>query len=256
MIDLHALELWPGETTVVTPRGGGLLRLALEQVVQVRCTHLRRGVRLCASKARRIRMSAKVSATRDGEPSRVANLFCQVELQERETAPPTDAENAQTVKGAKVLWECESRYIPGTIERVNGDGTYGIKWTYGGAIRDWMRETIESSKRVDKDRIQPAPDTSKWRKKLDDGDKDLRGADLRFEKLTAVGRAVGARQRVTCPPRHLNAHAVVLRKFDSEFGFEKPRQLWVRCTPLSTPPAETPQAPARARARGPPLSRR
>ena len=38
-------------------------------------------------------MSAKVSATRSGEPSRVANLFCQPELQERETAPPpTDAE--------------------------------------------------------------------------------------------------------------------------------------------------------------------
>ena len=80
-------------------------------------------------------MSAKVSATRDGEPSRVANLFCQDELQERETAPPTAAESAQTVKGTKVLWEFRGRHIPGTIERDNGDGTYDIAWTYGGCYR-------------------------------------------------------------------------------------------------------------------------
>ena len=81
-------------------------------------------------------MSAKVSATRDGEPSRVANLFCQVELQERETAPPTDAESAQTVEGTKVLWELQlGKPIPGTIERDNGDGTYDIAWTYGGCFR-------------------------------------------------------------------------------------------------------------------------
>ena len=108
-------------------------------------------------------MSAKVSATRGGEPPSVANLFCQAVLQEQATVPATVAESGLWPVGTKVLWECMSRYIPGTIERVNGDGTYGIKWTYGGAIRDWMRETIESSKRVDKDRIQPAPDTSKWR---------------------------------------------------------------------------------------------
>ena len=101
-------------------------------------------------------MSAKVSATRDGEPSRVANLFCQVELQERETAPPTDGESAQTVEGTKVLWELLGFHIPGTIERDNGDGTYDIAWTYGG----WHREP-EKGKRVEKGRIHPA--SEEWR---------------------------------------------------------------------------------------------
>ena len=41
-------------------------------------------------------MSAKVSATRGGEPPSVANLFCPAELQERETGPPTDEKSAQT----------------------------------------------------------------------------------------------------------------------------------------------------------------
>ena len=77
-------------------------------------------------------MSAKVSATREGEPSRVANLFCQDELQERETAPPTDAESAQTVVGTKVLWEIRpGKPIPGTIECENSDGTFAIKYDDG-----------------------------------------------------------------------------------------------------------------------------
>ena len=131
-------------------------------------------------------MSAKVSATRDGEPSRVANLFCQVELQERETAPPTDAESAQTVKGTKVLWELEpGKPIPGTIERDNGDGTYDIAWTYGGQFRH-EEQMPEFGKSVEKGRIQPAPDTSEWLKKLHAGVKDLQGADLRFTDLTGI----------------------------------------------------------------------
>ena len=125
-------------------------------------------------------MSAKVSATRSGEPSRVANLFCQVE--------PTDAESGLChslwpAVGTKVLWELESRHIPGTIERDNGDGTYDIAWTYGGWFRHEEREP-HRGKRVEKGRIQPAPDTSEWLKKLDAGVKDLQGADFRFADLT------------------------------------------------------------------------
>ena len=131
-------------------------------------------------------MSVKVSATRDGEPSRVAKLFCQVELQERETVRPADAESAQTVKGTKVLWELfPGHHIPGTIERDNGDGTYDIAWTYGGWFRHEEREP-HRGKRVEKGRIQPAPDTSEWLKKLDAGVKDLRGADFRFTDLTGI----------------------------------------------------------------------
>ena len=74
-------------------------------------------------------MSAKASATRGGEPPSVANLFCQAVLQEQATVPATVAESGLWPVGTKVLWECMSRYIPGTIERVNGDGTYGIRMT-------------------------------------------------------------------------------------------------------------------------------
>ena len=130
-------------------------------------------------------MSAKVSATRDGEPSRVANLFCQVELQERETAPPTAAESAQTV-GTKVVWEIQpGQQLPGTIERDNGDGTYDIAWTYGGHFRHEERAP-HRGKSVEKGHIQPAPDTSEWLKKLHDGVKDLRGADFRCTDLTGI----------------------------------------------------------------------
>ena len=126
-------------------------------------------------------MSAKVSATRGGEPPSVTNLFCQAELQESTaTAPATAAESGLAV-GTKVVWKIRAgQLIPGTIERDNGDGTYDIAWTYGGSER---MEKRQRGMRVEKGRIQPAPDTSEWRKKLDAGVKDLKGADLRFLEL-------------------------------------------------------------------------
>ena len=130
-------------------------------------------------------MSAKVSATRDGEPSRVANLFCQPELQERETAPPpTDAEIAQTVKATKILWEIRHGFtlIPGTIERDNGDDTYDITWTYGGSERDPGR-----GKRVEKARIHPASEEWRmWLDKLNAGENDLTGANFMNAELTGI----------------------------------------------------------------------
>ena len=125
--------------------------------------------------------ATKISVAREGEPPSV-NVFCQAEPQERETTPGP-ATSALWPVGTKVLWDIkrDGQYFPGTIERVNDDGTYDIEWTYGGA--DFVQEP-EAGKSVDKDRIQPAPDTSKWLTKLRNRETDLTGADFRFEHLT------------------------------------------------------------------------
>ena len=114
-------------------------------------------------------MSAKVSATRDGEPSRVANLFCQVEVQERESdraSDPTDAESAQTWANAPKLraaaelgklrkWACPNEEEEGHRPRRGlGHAASAGSAEVSGAAREEVAGSEEGEEEVEEEEVR------------------------------------------------------------------------------------------------------